>query len=152
MRTNLRMLGYALSFFFLFGFLAASAASVGLTGAETSSDGTVHLEFDILAGSEGQMVELQQDRHPDFPSPLLRYRGSEAATYLTGLSPSKHYFRARVVGVGMEENPWSAPHLVTVRYLPRRQLVTLLAVGSFVALSIVLAIVGGSLRTRKTGA
>jgi len=109
-----------------------------------SADGAITLRWD---GDDHLEVEVQQAGGVEFTAPVLRYRGTDAGTVLTGLAEGSHYFRIREMGP--PDGPWSAPLRVSVEFFPRRRLFLFLGLGAAVVLATIGTIVGGYFQTRR---
>ena len=142
--TSLILLPLALTL----SFSRAAAPVLACDGSETeavSNNGVVVLEY---AKNEGVAIELQQSATADFSEASTRYQGADAASTLTGLAEGSHYFRIRPVFAG-EPGEWSNTLQVTVAYMERGQLVTLLVTGALVAGLTAGAILLGHFKARK---
>lgn len=111
----------------------------------TSDRGTVTLSWIIEEGSE---VELQQAGEANFAEPVVRYRGGDPGSVLTGLPEGLHYFRIRNLSAETE-GEWSAPLEIRVEFVPRRQLFLLLGLGALVVGSTIVTIVAGHLNAGR---
>ena len=115
----------------------------------TTREGTTDLAWRI-DGEGDASFELQQSADGAFTAPVVRYRGSDSATFISGLAAGTHHFRVRAVGAAGEPGPWSGPVVVEVRYADRRLVTVLMLVGTIVFTATVGVIVKGSLDTRDT--
>lgn len=95
---------------------------------------------------EGRLVELQHDSTAGFTDPVLRYAGADAGSVVTGLPDGAHYFRIRAVDADGRAGPWSEPFEVSIAYMQREKVVRLLAIGGFIVLATVGAILVGQFR------
>jgi len=110
--------------------------------AGVSDNGAVTLAWEI---EEGTRVILEQGIDDAFDDALVRYRGPDSGSVVTGLAEGDHYFR-----VGIEETgEWSPPLKVKVTFFDRSALILLLAIGGVVVGFTIGAIVIGHLRTRN---
>jgi hypothetical protein len=107
------------------------------------SDGVLTLKW--KAGGE---VVLQQDRTEEFKYPIVRYRGKDSASVITGLAEGTHYFRFKKV----DQPGWSLPLSVKVQFVNHTLLYSLLSLGGAVSLLTVGAIVYGARKSHRLDA
>ena len=88
------------------------------------------------APDQTAQYELQQAMHSDFSDAHTRYRGSDAATVISGLDDSKYYYRVRYEN----DSVWSNAVEVEVKHHPLSRAFGFFALGlvMFVATVIVL--------------
>lgn len=111
-----------------------------------SDDGSITL---LWEKPETLEVVVEQADSPDFENAVVRYRGADSASVLTGLQGGVYYFRIAEAGAAEAgADRWSDPLEVRVEYIGRSRLVMLLLVGGLVVLATAGAIIGGSLLNR----
>jgi len=118
----------------------------GTLGETVSNDGKIVLEF---SKGEEEVIELEQSRNPDFTDPVVRYRGPQQASVLTGLAEGDYYFRIRTVRED-GTSAWSDPVHLRVEYMDRRQLVVLLVTGFAMVAATAVAVIHGGVRNFKS--
>ena len=142
------------------GFLSCLALSVqAKTAREVSFDmpslstvetGYVRLEWSRAVSEEEVSIpwyELQQSSHEDFSDPVHIYHGPDRASFVSGLSEGKHYFRVRLnVKDENIKGAWSESAVVQVKYQSMALAWTLFGTGSAVFLCTAMVILFG---TRK---
>lgn len=77
-----------------------------------SDNGSVTLTWEKAAEL---VIELQHSTDPDFPEPVVRYRGADPGSVITGLPEGVHHFRIGDTSSG----GWSPPLAVTVEFFPK---------------------------------
>ncbi len=107
-----------------------------------SDNGTVTLSW---KKPEALEIELQQSDSEDFTESTIRYKGTDAASVLTGLPEGTHYFR--IADAGTSE--WSAPLAMKVEFFPRWKLWLILSIGACVVLATMGIIVVGHFTTKN---
>lgn len=125
---------------------------VGSTGQSSidSHDGAVALSWNRPAPP--WTVELQQAPTGEFSQPVMRYRGSDRGSVLTGLPEGTHHFRVRSTAADGASGPWSPTLEAQVTFMDRGQLFLLLALGGIVVLLTAGAILAGHVRARANRA
>ncbi len=115
-----------------------------------TSDGTVKLVWgdqaevlETVDESSLPLFELQQGGDESFSDAVVRFRGTDVESYVSGLPEGSHYFRVR-----QADGEWSVPMEVTVTFIDRHHLFFLLAIGFAVASSTAGAIIFGYLKHR----
>lgn len=99
----------------------------------------------VLEPEEPVQFRLEQSNTSDFGAPILRYEGSDKATFLAGLSEGDYYFRIQAF-TEETESEWSTPFHITVRYHDQWLALTLFSVGAIVFLSTVALIIRGAIK------
>lgn len=107
-----------------------------------SDNGTVNLSWEK---PPNLAIELQQSSTADFLEPVVRYRGTDPGSVITGLPEGVHHFRIRDAASG----EWSPPLAVTVEFFPQAKLWTILGIGAVVVLVTIATIIAGHFKTRK---
>ena len=129
------------------GVAGSATFSVPPGGGELESvDGVLSLVWESdrdPGGGEGGSVEyeLQQASDESFADAIVRYRGSDAGSYLTGLAEGDYFFRVRE-----RDGEWSPTLTASVKFIDRRVLITLLATGFVVSAATIGTILVGSLK------
>lgn len=116
-----------------------------------ATEGLVTLSWKIDPSDHPRplLVELQQSAYPDFEDPVLRYRGEDHSSVLTGFPAGIVHFRVRAVSADGETGQWSEPLQVSFEYISMKLVWTLMGVGSFVLAGTCGAIIAGHTRTRR---
>lgn len=98
---------------------------------------------DSLLGSELILFELQQSQQKKFDSLLVRYKGSDLASYISGLAEGIYYYRVRSELDG-QLSDWSEPIVVVVEHHSLQLAFLLFGLGAVVFLATVVVVVKGS--------
>lgn len=104
-----------------------------LDGAEDAADGRP--EF-----------VLEQSRRANFRASVVRYRGVDTASFLSGLDEGSHFFRVRMAAT---PGGWSEPLHVVVNYPPLSRVWLLMGVGAVCLAALVATILGGHFRMSR---
>ncbi|MGD7651945.1 MAG: hypothetical protein ACQCXQ_01935, partial [Verrucomicrobiales bacterium] len=83
--------------------------------AASSDNGTTHLSW---SKDRSEIIELEQSAEETFEDPVLRYRGADSGSVITGLAEGVHYFRVR----GVSSGDWSEPLAVRVEFIDESKL------------------------------
>lgn len=85
-----------------------------------ANEGWLTLDWEVVGRERPQnaVFEVQQSLDASFSDPVLRYRGPDGATFLSGLPEGDFYYRVRLVR-DKSVGPWSAPLDVRVTYVDR---------------------------------
>lgn len=97
---------------------------------------------DSVLQSDLILFELQQSRDADFDSMLVRYQGTDLATYLSGLAEGSYHYRVRTI-IDSNTSDWSEPILVVVKHHSLQLAFLLFGIGAVVFLSTVFVVVRG---------
>lgn len=108
------------------------------TGA--SQDGHVKITWDL--GGEDTAVELQQAESKRFEGARLVYRGTDRATFISGLENGTYYYRIRRIG-----GTWSSAATLKVKHHSLQLAFTLFSLGAVVFALTVFVVVKGTLNT-----
>jgi hypothetical protein len=120
--------------------------SLPADGLLSSEDGVVTLAWTPLPVP--WEVELQQGVSPDFADPVVRYRGRDTGSVLTGLPEGTHFFRIRAIHPDGSTGAWREAAQAEVTFMDRGRLFLLLSLGGIVVLATAGAIIGGYLSHR----
>jgi len=101
-----------------------------------TTEGHVQLVWD-RAPEEGLEYELQEAGSEDFGDALVRYRGPQMRSFVSGLLEGTWYFRLRSREPGGDWSAWSEPVEVVIEPHDLNLAWTLFGVGAFLVTSIV---------------
>jgi len=92
--------------------------------------------------------ELQQSTSIDFQNSVLKYKGQDTATYISGLPNGTYFFRIRAIHHNTQQSgEWSEPLTLAVQHHSLYLAFILMAVGAVVFASTVAVIVRGAATT-----
>ncbi len=111
-----------------------------------SAEGVVQLEWEPSAAENGLIYELQQGADATFADARTRYLGPDRASVLSGFPEGTAHFRVRTIAAGDVAGAWSEPVAVEVAYMPRRQVLALLAAGAVVFIATIGTLLAGHFR------
>ncbi len=101
-------------------------------------------------GSPGLSYALEQSETAGFAAPVVRYRGPDLGSVLTGFDEGDYYFRVRALDPATDAaGPWSEPLRLEVRYMPMGRVALFLAAGMIVFVLTLGAILRGHARARR---
>lgn len=100
------------------------------------SRGSQEMEADVV---------LEQSLTPGFEKPVVRYRGSDPGSVISGLAEGTHYFRVR------DDTSTSSVIEVRVIFFPKNQLYWLISTGGAVVLATLGVVVFGYCKTHRAG-
>lgn len=115
-------------------------------GSLVSEDGVVSLAW--AAAPAPWVVVLQQDAAAEFTDPVVRYRGPDKGSVLTGLPEGVHHFRLRREHPTTGAGAWTDPLRVEVTFMDRSRLFGFLGLGGIVVLATAGTIISGYFRHR----
>ena len=135
----------------LIGVLSLTAQSFGVAHAQ---DAAPRLSSDTDIATAGfyrlswemdnaGRVELEQADNPTFTDAVLRYRGPDRASVISGMPNGEWYYRVRTVGK-LGAGPWSKSVAVTVTHHPLARALMFFALGVVVFLATVVLILRGA--------
>jgi len=104
---------------------------------------------DTLLYSRLFTFELQQSVNASFSNPRTLYKGSDLASFISGLRDGDYYFRVRTVLDGTSASAWSEPLLLQVHHQSLTLAFTLFGLGAIVFVSTVLLIIIGNRNAQK---
>lgn len=116
-----------------------------LPDSNFTSSGSLKLIWlipDSILSLKEHIFELQQSEDPEFRDVMTRYKGSDLATYISGLRSGNFYYRVRLVDDDLTSD-WSKPIVVTVEHHSLRLAFILFGIGAVVFLSTVAVVVHG---------
>lgn len=96
--------------------------------------------------------QLQRDdRSEEFQHATTVYRGKDAASFVSGLSDGKHYYRVRIIDTkGQSVSPWSEKKTVVVDYHSWTLTWILFATGATIFFILVAVLVIGSRKEKSS--
>jgi len=97
---------------------------------------------DSVLQSDLIQFELQQSQDAVFDSILVRYQGTDLATYISGLAEGTYHYRVRTI-IDNSTSDWSEPLLVVVKHHSLQLAFILFGIGAVVFLSTVFVVVRG---------
>lgn len=122
----------------------------------SSKEGTVTLSWQWLDESvdrTGWLVELEQSTDKDFKSSQLRYRGTDSATFISGLPAGEFFYRLRAVNPAGQATAWTPqPKTVEVQYVSKNLVLVLMIIGAIVFVATSLTIGLGHWRSAQSSA
>ncbi|MBZ0254789.1 hypothetical protein K8I31_01920 [bacterium] len=93
--------------------------------------------------------ELQQSNSPEFSNSITRYKGPDAASFISGLPNGTYYYRVRCIDAKDAISGWSEPAVITIQHHSMLLAFSLFFIGMFVFAATVFVVVYGS-RTKPT--
>lgn len=118
--------------------------STPLPGEVSAKGGVLELQWETEAGEADRVFVLEQSESESFAESMVRYRGTDTGTYLTGLRGGEHYFRIKTEG-----GDWSPPQKVVMTQISRKKLALLFFTGLLVCAATVGTILLGYFRGRS---
>lgn len=114
--------------------------------AASCDNGTITLAWESLDDREPTVV-LEQSATPEFGNPVVRYRGTDPGSVISGLAEGTHYFRVRDADAPAAAT--SSVLEVRVVFFSRTKLYLLLGTGGAVVLATLGTVVFGYRKTRR---
>lgn len=116
-----------------------------------TNSGSIKLSWHSQAHDRDTAIasfELERAQDPDFKDARSYYRGPDLATYISGLSNGRYYFRIREVHGEQVLSGWSAPVEVVVEHHSLHLAFTLFGIGGLVFAATVFVVLRGARHTR----
>jgi hypothetical protein len=103
---------------------------------------------DSLLAAQTHSFELQQSHDSSFAKKRTLYKGSDLASFISGLKNGDYYFRVRAANEDMPEGQWSETLHLKVKHQSLGLAFTLFGLGAFVFISTVILIIRGNRNTK----
>ncbi|MBT8043591.1 MAG: hypothetical protein KJO79_01470 [Verrucomicrobiae bacterium] len=115
--------------------------------AAACENGSITLAWSSLSSDSDQEVILEQSDNPRFEKSVVRYRGNDTGSVISGLPEGVHYFRVKYADSSVQS--CSSTLKVTVEFFSERKLAWLLGIGGVVVITTIGTIVYGYRKTLK---